>query len=71
MVTAAVQEQIGLRVHHPAHRDYRAGTFPFDKIITTIPFARINDAVAAQARGEAVKVVLVPADPGPRAKERT
>ncbi len=38
---------------------YQAGAFPFDKIITMIPFAKINDAVAAQARGEAVKVVLV------------
>ena len=36
-----------------------AGKFPFDKLITTMPFSRINDAVAAQARGEAVKVVLV------------
>jgi aryl-alcohol dehydrogenase len=38
---------------------YQAGTFPFDKIITTVPFAKINDAVAAQARGELVKAVLV------------
>jgi aryl-alcohol dehydrogenase len=38
---------------------YQAGTFPFDKIITTIPFAKINDAIAAQARGEVVKAVLV------------
>jgi aryl-alcohol dehydrogenase len=36
-----------------------AGRFPFDKLVTTMPFAKINDAVAAQARGEAVKVVLV------------
>lgn len=36
-----------------------AGRFPFDKLITTHPFTKINDAVAAQARGEAVKVVLV------------
>jgi aryl-alcohol dehydrogenase len=36
-----------------------AGRFPFDRLITTMPFAKINDAVAAQARGEAVKVVLV------------
>ena len=38
---------------------YQAGTFPFDGIITTIPFTKINDAVAAQARGEALKVVPV------------
>jgi aryl-alcohol dehydrogenase len=38
---------------------YQAGTFPFDRIITTIPFTKINDAIAAHARGEAVKVVLV------------
>ncbi|MGY0541467.1 NAD(P)-dependent alcohol dehydrogenase [Nocardioides sp. YJ-D4] len=36
-----------------------AGRFPFDKLITTRPFTKINDAVAAQASGEAVKVVLV------------
>jgi aryl-alcohol dehydrogenase len=36
-----------------------AGRFPFDRLITTMPFSKINDAVAAQARGEAVKVVLV------------
>ena len=38
---------------------YQAGRFPFDRLITTMPFAKINDAVATQARGEAVKVVLV------------
>ncbi|MDV2477098.1 NAD(P)-dependent alcohol dehydrogenase [Rhodococcus zopfii] len=35
------------------------GKFPFDKLVTTMPFIKINDAIAAQARGEAVKVVLV------------
>jgi aryl-alcohol dehydrogenase len=38
---------------------HAAGRFPFDRLVTTMPFAKINDAVAAQARGEAVKVVLV------------
>jgi aryl-alcohol dehydrogenase len=38
---------------------HKAGRFPFDKLITTMPFAQINEAVAAQAKGEAVKVVLV------------
>jgi aryl-alcohol dehydrogenase len=38
---------------------WRAGRFPFDRLITTFPFSEINDAVAAQDRGEAVKVVLV------------
>jgi aryl-alcohol dehydrogenase len=38
---------------------HRAGRFPFDKLITTRPFAEINEAVAAQHRGEAVKIVLV------------
>jgi aryl-alcohol dehydrogenase len=38
---------------------HKAGRFPFDRLVTTMPFAKINDAVAAQARGEAVKVVLV------------
>jgi aryl-alcohol dehydrogenase len=38
---------------------HRAGRFPFDKLITTMPFADINEAVAAQHRGDAVKIVLV------------
>src|SRR5207249_10277098 len=38
---------------------HRAGRFPFDKLITTMPFGRINEAVAAQHRGDAVKIVLV------------
>lgn len=38
---------------------YEQGRFPFDRMITTVPFEQINEAVAAQARGEAVKVVLV------------
>jgi aryl-alcohol dehydrogenase len=38
---------------------HRAGRFPFDKLITTMPFDRINEAVAAQRRGDAVKIVLV------------
>jgi Zn-dependent alcohol dehydrogenase len=40
------------------------GRFPFDKLITTMPVEKINDGIAAQRRGEAVKVVLLlnPAD---------
>jgi aryl-alcohol dehydrogenase len=38
---------------------YLAGKFPFDRLITTVPFAKLNDGVGAQARGEAVKIVLV------------
>ncbi|WP_063007672.1 NAD(P)-dependent alcohol dehydrogenase [Nocardia kruczakiae] len=37
---------------------HREGRFPFDKLITTMPLAQINEAVEAQHRGEAVKVVL-------------
>ncbi|MCH7627637.1 MULTISPECIES: NAD(P)-dependent alcohol dehydrogenase [Novosphingobium] len=37
-----------------------AGKFPFDKLIKTFPLAQINDAITAQARGECIKVVLVP-----------
>lgn len=36
------------------------GRFPFDKLIRTFPLAQINEAIAAQARGECIKVVLVP-----------
>ena len=39
---------------------HRAGRFPFDRLITTMPFSQINEAVSAQLRGEAVKIVLVP-----------
>lgn len=38
---------------------YRAGRFPIDKLVTTFPFAKINDAVAAQHGGEVLKPVLV------------
>jgi aryl-alcohol dehydrogenase len=38
---------------------HRTGRFPFDKLITTMPFSHINEAVAAQLRGDAVKIVLV------------
>jgi aryl-alcohol dehydrogenase len=35
------------------------GRFPFDKMITKFPFSQINEAIAAQHRGEVVKVVLI------------
>ena len=38
---------------------HRAGKFPFDKIITVMPFSEINEAVAAQHKGDVVKIVLV------------
>jgi aryl-alcohol dehydrogenase len=38
---------------------YLAGEFPFDELITTVPFSKINDGVDLQHRGQAVKVVLV------------
>lgn len=41
---------------------YRAGRFPLDRIITTFPFAQINEAVDAHHRGDCVKVVLVMPD---------
>lgn len=37
-----------------------AGRFPFERLIRTFPLSEINAAVEAQARGECVKVVLVP-----------
>lgn len=39
---------------------HRAGRFPFDRLITTFPLEAINDAIAAQHRGECVKAVLIP-----------
>ncbi len=38
---------------------HEAGKFPFDELITTVPFSKINDGVALQHSGQAVKVVLV------------
>lgn len=38
---------------------YRRGALPFDRMITTFPFSQINEAIAAQHRGECVKVVLL------------
>lgn len=38
---------------------YRKGELPFDRMITTYPFSQINEAIAAQHRGECIKVVLL------------
>ncbi|AKC41467.1 alcohol dehydrogenase [Mycobacteroides chelonae] len=37
---------------------YLAGAFPIDRLVTTYPFEKINDAVDASRRGDAVKAVL-------------
>ncbi|NWK96269.1 NAD(P)-dependent alcohol dehydrogenase [Sphingobium lactosutens] len=39
---------------------HAAGQFPFDRLIETFPLERINEAVAAQARGDCIKAVLLP-----------
>ncbi len=39
---------------------HRAGKFPFDRLIQTFPLSQINEAIAAQHRGECVKAVLIP-----------
>jgi aryl-alcohol dehydrogenase len=39
---------------------HRAGRFPFDRLVRTYPLAEINAAIAAQTRGDCVKVVLIP-----------
>ena len=39
---------------------HRAGRFPFDKLVRAFPLEQINDAIAAQARGDCVKAVLIP-----------
>ena len=38
---------------------HRNGDLPFERMIRTFPFDQINQAVAAQARGECIKVVLL------------
>lgn len=39
---------------------FEAGRLPFDRMIRTFPLSEINEAIAAQHRGECVKVVLLP-----------
>lgn len=39
---------------------HRAGRFPFDRLVRTFPLDQINEAIAAQARGDCVKAVLLP-----------
>lgn len=39
---------------------HRAGLFPFDRLIQIFPLSSINQAIEAQARGDCVKVVLIP-----------
>lgn len=39
---------------------YRQGRFPFDKLVKCFPLSEINEAIAAQARGDAIKAVLIP-----------
>jgi aryl-alcohol dehydrogenase len=39
---------------------HAAGRFPFDRLIQTFALTDINEAVAAQARGDCIKVVLIP-----------
>ena len=39
---------------------YKAGRFPFDTLVKTYPMDQINEAIAAQLRGDCVKAVLIP-----------
>jgi aryl-alcohol dehydrogenase len=39
---------------------FKAGRFPFDTLVKTFPLAEINEAVAAQLRGDCIKAVLIP-----------
>lgn len=41
-------------------RLYLDGRFPYDRLVKTFPLAQINEAIAAQHRGDCVKVVLLP-----------
>lgn len=41
-------------------RLWRAGRFPFDRLVKTFPLSEINEAEQAAARGEVVKPVLLP-----------
>lgn len=39
---------------------FRAGRFPFDRLVRTYPMSEINKAIEDQHRGKCVKVVLIP-----------
>jgi aryl-alcohol dehydrogenase len=39
---------------------HQAGRFPFDRLIQTFPLDRMNEAVAAQHRGDCIKALLLP-----------
>jgi aryl-alcohol dehydrogenase len=39
---------------------FKAGRFPFDTLVKTFPLAEINEAIAAQLRGDCIKAVLIP-----------
>ena len=39
---------------------FKAGRFPFDTLVKTYPIDQINEAIAAQLRGDCIKAVLVP-----------
>lgn len=39
---------------------HRQGRFPFDRLVRTFALADINEAIAAQHRGDCVKAVLIP-----------
>ncbi len=38
----------------------RKGVFPFERLVQTFPLEKINEAVAAQHRGDCIKAVLIP-----------
>ena len=38
---------------------YRAGKFPFDRLVKTFPFSNINEAIEAANSGSVIKPVLV------------
>jgi len=39
---------------------FKAGRFPFDTLVKTYPIDQINEAIAAQLRGDCMKAVLIP-----------
>ncbi|MET0545217.1 MAG: NAD(P)-dependent alcohol dehydrogenase [Caulobacterales bacterium] len=39
---------------------HRQGRFPFDKLLSIFPLTQINEAIAAQHRGDCIKAVLTP-----------
>jgi aryl-alcohol dehydrogenase len=59
-IQGIIEGDSDLNTFIPQLLSYRAdGRFPIDTLTTTFPFSAINEAIAAQSRGDCCKAVLV------------